>query len=323
MYSKLLPTLWPLQVTAGYYLIRPIRSFLLRSLLTIVPCSGLIYVTCRDLPALHMSSVMTVSLCWMTFIRLTHLVVFSPNETTSFQEYVRKFVWFFLPVIPANRDYSIIYYFASGVTKFFITTWLYDWLRHCEPNDSYGRLGLFYFYICAGTFINDIQIALVRSITRNKYELLAFNDYPFLSRSIREFWGRRYNRLVGTLLKESVFDPVRSLPYSSTTIAALASFTLSGLLHAHVATTCFNAPPLPSFLFFILNGLACSVEAKCPFTLPRFVGILTTHAFLLLTAPLYIGLFTRAGPKFYQFNKPLFFDADWLPKLPVPNYCPK
>ncbi|CAF1569125.1 unnamed protein product, partial [Rotaria sordida] len=202
--------------------------------------------------------------------------------------------------------------------------WIFQWLRICEPNDSYGRLAMFYIYICTGTFLNDIQIVLVRLVTLNKYSLVEFNNYPFLSKSIREFWGRRYNRLVGILLKEAIFDPIRRLPYSSATVGALASFIMSGILHVHVAVAGFGASsPLSPFLFFILQGIACCIEVMCPFTPPKLLGILLTHGFLLITAPLYVGLFTRAGPEFYEFNKPLLFDATWFPKLPVPNFCPK
>jgi len=260
----------------------------------------------------------------MSTIRLIQLIIFSPNEIQSFLPYVWKFIWFFLPIVPCQSKTPISYYLIFASIKILLNHWVYQWMRVCPPNDSYGRIGLFYINICTGTFLNDIQTVLIRLITRNKYSLLDFNDYPFLSKSIREFWGRRYNRLVGTLLKESIFDPVRRLPYSSSMIGALASFIMSGLLHAHVAVSSFGASsPIPSFLFFILQGIACCVEVMSPFTLPKPLGIVLTHAFILVTAPLYVGLFTSAGAEYYQVNKPPLFDATWLPKLPVPNYCPK
>jgi len=170
----------------------------------------------------------------------------------------------------------------------------------------------------------DVQIAFVRLIARNKYTLLSFNNFPFLSRSLREFWGQRYNRLVGSLLKESVFEPARRVFSFSPMIAALTSFTLSGLLHAHVAVAAFGASsPLPSLTFFLLQGAACCAETFWSINLPKPIGILVTHMFLLVTAPLYIGLFTRAGPNFFALNPPQLLNAVWLPQLPVPNFYPK
>jgi hypothetical protein len=208
--------------------------------------------------------------------------------------------------------------------KLFLTHWLTRWLMTCEASDSYTRVAMFFASVCAGTFLTDLQIALVQLVTRNKYTVLEFNNYPFLSKSVREFWGRRYNRLVSSLLKESIFDPVRRLPSSSATIGSLASFIISGLLHGHVAIAGFGAPsPASAILFFVLQGLACCVEVICPFTLPEPIAIILTQAFLLITAPLYLGLFTRVGPEFYVLNKPMLYDVPWLPKIPIPSYCPQ
>ena len=271
-----------------------------------------------------MSSIMIVSLYWMVMIRLIHLIVLSPDHIQSFRSYALKFLWFIIPIEPCRSQESIRFYLLSTVVKLLINQWIFQWLRLCPPNDSYGRIALFYIFVCSGTFMNDVQVILVRLATWNKYSVLEFNDYPFLSKSVREFWGRRYNRLVGTLLKEAIFDPVRHMPYSSAMIGALASFIMSGLLHAHVAVVGFGAPsPIPAFFFFILQGLVCCAVAVLPFKVPRPVGILLTQAFLLITAPLYLGLFTRASSKFYEYNIPPFLDAPWLPKLPVPNLCPK
>lgn len=324
MYSTIISFGWLAHIILSFYLIRPLKTFSHRALLTIIPCLILIFVGCYGQPILHMSTVMIISLYWMLAIRLVHLIVLSPNETDSLGSYVLKFLWLAMPIVPNQGQEPTINYLGAVGIKLLLVHWTYQWMRSCEPNDSYGRVGLFYIYICAGTFINDIQILLVRLVTRNKYSLLEFNKYPFLSKSVREFWGRRYNLLVGTLLKESVFDPIRRLTHCSAMIGALSSFIISGLLHAHVAVGGFGeSNPLPAFFYFILQAIACSLETKFPFTPPRLLGIVLTHAFLLVTAPLYVGLFTRAPLEYHEINKPVLFDATWFPKLPVPNYCPK
>ncbi|CAM4877537.1 unnamed protein product [Rotaria socialis] len=321
--STILPISWFLHIILCFYLIRTIRKVLYRIILTLVPCLILIFVGCRNLPYYHMSSIITVSLYWMITIRLIQLILFSPDEIHSFRIYASKFLWLLIPIVPCQSKNSIIFHVILAVVKILLNHWIFQWLRICEPNNSYGRLIMFYINICTGTFINDIQIVAVRLITLNKYSLLEFNDYPILSKSLREFWGRRYNRLVSSLLKEAIFKPIHHLPYSSALIAALASFFISGLLHAHVAVAGFGAPsPLPAFLFFLLHGCACCIETICPFTPPKLFGILLTQCFLLITAPLYAGLFTLAPSNFYEFNKPLLIDATWLPKVPVPDFCP-
>ncbi|CAF2926385.1 unnamed protein product [Rotaria sp. Silwood2] len=211
----------------------------------------------------------------------------------------------------------------SAGAKLLLNHWIYQWLLACAPSDSYIRMLMFYVFICTGTHLADTHAAIVGLVTCNKYTLLSYNNAPFLSQSIRKFWGCRYNQLVGSVLKESVFEPTRRLLHSST-IAVLTTFTLSGLLHAHVAVAVFGASsPVSAFTFFFLQGIACCVENLCSLTLPKPIGIVTTHIFLLLTAPLYIGLFTRAGPAFFALNPPPLFGGKWIPQLPLPNFFPK
>eukprot|EP00546_Thalassionema_frauenfeldii_P012146 CAMPEP_0178918672 /NCGR_PEP_ID=MMETSP0786-20121207/13954_1 /TAXON_ID=186022 /ORGANISM="Thalassionema frauenfeldii, Strain CCMP 1798" /LENGTH=58 /DNA_ID=CAMNT_0020592403 /DNA_START=719 /DNA_END=892 /DNA_ORIENTATION=+ len=51
----------------------------------------------------------------------------------------------------------------------------------------------------------------------------------FTSRSPSDFWGRRWNLLVHSLLKGGIFKPVRK--YFSSTVATVAAFLASGALH--------------------------------------------------------------------------------------------
>ncbi len=322
--SKLVPIGCLVHAGACFYLVRPLHKLSYRALLTIVPWAALTYVGCQNLPLLHMSSVVAVSLYWMMGIRLVDLIAFSPEKPLSFQSFVGQFLWFLIPVVKCDLNYSIIFDLASAGIKILLNHWIYRWFLLCEPSDSYAKMAMFYLFICTGSYMADLQIALVRLVTRNKYTLLSFNNFPFLSRSLREFWGRRYNRLVGSLLKESVFEPVRCIFSFSSTTAALTSFLVSGLLHAHVAVAAFGASsPLPALTFFLLQGAGCCAETFWSKYLPKPIGIAVTHMFLLVTAPLYIGLFTRTGSNFFTLNPPALFNAQWLPQLPVPNFCPK
>ena len=324
METKVILAGWLIHLFACFYFVRPIRSLLHRALLTLLPCVLLTVISTRDLPYFHMTSIMAISLCWMTMIRLIHLIVLSPSDVQTLRTYAWKFLWLLVPIIPCKSPKPLGYYLALATAKLLLTHWIHRWLLTCEASDSYARVAMFFVSVCAGPFVTDLQIALVQLVTQNRYTVLEFNNYPFLSKSVREFWGRRYNRLISSLLKESIFDPVRRLPFSSSAIAALTSFIISGLLHGHVALGGFGAPsPVPAILFFVLQGFACCVEIMCPFTLPKPIAIILTQGFLLMTAPLYLGLFTRAGPEFYQLNKPPLSDVPWLPKIPVPSYCPK
>jgi len=170
----------------------------------------------------------------------------------------------------------------------------------------------------------DAQMVVIRILTRDKYTLESFTNFPLLSLSLREFWGQRYNRFVNTVLKESVFQPIR-MEYSSRTIGGLTTFIISGLIHAHIAYIVFDdiSSVFLAFIFFVLHGIACCFEAKMKIELPEHVAWLITHAFLIYTAPLMITPFIKEGSTFFMLNPPLLFDVEWIPKLPVPNFCPQ
>lgn len=71
------------------------------------------------------------------------------------------------------------------------------------------------------------------------YESEAVMDNPLLeSQSPSDFWGRRWNLLVHTVLKNGVYKPVRSIPSSRTT-AILTTFISSGIFHEWILLTVF------------------------------------------------------------------------------------
>jgi hypothetical protein len=183
---------------------------------------------------------------------------------------------------------------------------------------------MFYLALLTTSYMTDMQAALVRIITGDRYTLQSLTYFPFLSRSVREFWGRRYNRLVGTVLKESIFEPLSSY-IPSRTIVALITFIVSGLLHVHIVFIVFNdtSSALPTFAFFLLQGIACCIETYTKIQLPQPLGSLVTHTFLLITAPMCIGIYTREGNAYFTTNVPPLYGHQWIPKLPVPSVCPK
>lgn len=55
----------------------------------------------------------------------------------------------------------------------------------------------------------------------------------FLSESVSDFWGRRWNNLIHVALKQGVYKPVRAAT-DSKSLASLAAFIVSGLCHEYV-----------------------------------------------------------------------------------------
>jgi len=89
-----------------------------------------------------------------------------------------------------------------------------------------------------------------------------FSNPLLAARSLREAWGRRWNRPVHAMLKRTVYAPARRAGLGGAA-ASLLSFAASGLLHEYnFATHNFAAyRPGSATAFFLLMGLLMLGEA--------------------------------------------------------------
>lgn len=116
-------------------------------------------------------------------------------------------------------------------------------------------------------------LALMTSISSG-ISTSTFNDNPLLaSSSPSDFWGRRWNKIVGSGLRRGVFRPLRKGGYSRS-LAAFATFVASGCLHEYVLLMMSlrggvpnnptGEPFVPSYgrqwIFFTWNGAVLLVE---------------------------------------------------------------
>jgi hypothetical protein len=110
--------------------------------------------------------------------------------------------------------------------------------------------------------------ALVQALGGFQCEIVV--DHPlFLSTSVSDFWGRRWNTLVHAGLKNGVYKPVRSCS-NSRSMAAIATFLASGIIHEYVWYLLFytnihqDRVYVPLFgkqlLFFGWNGILLVME---------------------------------------------------------------
>ena len=109
------------------------------------------------------------------------------------------------------------------------------------------------------------------------------HDHPILSRSLSEFWGKRWNRAVGRWLHDNAFRPVAvrlGIP-----AGVLAAFVVSALLHFIPLLLISNlAAATWMGSFFVLHGILVLVESKL-----RIGGRVLTIATFLVTAPMFVG----------------------------------
>ncbi|PIM99926.1 Long-chain-alcohol O-fatty-acyltransferase [Handroanthus impetiginosus] len=182
---------------------------------------------------------------------------------------------------------------------------MYDYTDLIHPKFTWV---IYCFHIYFGL---EIILAIVGGLAKALVgiELEPQFDEPYLSTSLQEFWGRRWNIMVTRILRPTVYEPVL---YFCTSItgrkwaplpAIMGSFLVSALMHELIFFYLGRKRPSGEItLFFMLHGVLLVVEVaikkaiKGRWRLPR-----------LITGPLTIGLvvvtaFWLFFPEFLRCN---------------------
>jgi D-alanyl-lipoteichoic acid acyltransferase DltB (MBOAT superfamily) len=121
---------------------------------------------------------------------------------------------------------------------------------------------------------------------------------PYLSTSLQDFWGRRWNLIVSSILRPAVYKPTRNL--ASLVVgrkwalipAFMGTFLVSGLMHELILfyyVGCDQRSPWELTCFFLLHGVCLLTEIALKkrfggrWQLPRLVSGPLTIGFVLFT----------------------------------------
>ncbi|KAF4349474.1 hypothetical protein G4B88_015907 [Cannabis sativa] len=93
-----------------------------------------------------------------------------------------------------------------------------------------------------------------------------FNE-PYLTTSLQDFWGRRWNLMVSSVLRETAYDPIRRAsleiigPKWAQFLGVMSSFVVSGLMHEAIYYYLSRARPTWEVtLFFLIQGASTGIE---------------------------------------------------------------
>ncbi|KAL5066394.1 hypothetical protein RYX36_028131 [Vicia faba] len=169
---------------------------------------------------------------------------------------------------------------------------LYDYSDHIHPKII---LGMYCFHIY---FLLEIILAIVAASARNILGLEVepqFNN-PIISTSLQDFWGKRWNLMVTSILRPTVYEP--TLKAAKIVVgskwaplpAVFGTFVVSGLMHELILFYMGRLEPtFMMFGFFVLHGLCLTVEIALKkvltdrWRLPRLVCGTLTVGFVFAT----------------------------------------
>ncbi|KAJ7960849.1 acyl-CoA--sterol O-acyltransferase 1-like, partial [Quillaja saponaria] len=135
----------------------------------------------------------------------------------------------------------------------------YDYRDKLQPHLI---LALYFCHLYLGIELTlAISAAPARAVFG--FELEPHFDEPYLSTSLQDFWGRRWNLMVTSILRPTVYNPVRHFVGWGPLPAVIATFTVSGLMHEVLYYYLSRAPPTWEVTwFFILHGVSTAVEVE-------------------------------------------------------------
>ncbi|XP_074567551.1 putative long-chain-alcohol O-fatty-acyltransferase 4 [Curcuma longa] len=119
-------------------------------------------------------------------------------------------------------------------------------------------------------------------------------DAPYLSTSLTDFWGRRWNIMVSAILRPSVYLPVRNR--CGRPAGVLATFLVSGLMHEFMFWYMTLAPPTGEATAFFEIHAVCVVAEEvarrlgwrlpAPVATPLTLGFVAATGFWLFFPPI-------------------------------------
>ncbi|XP_057529494.1 long-chain-alcohol O-fatty-acyltransferase-like [Amaranthus tricolor] len=166
-----------------------------------------------------------------------------------------------------------------------------------KQNLNHGLI--FVIYCCMLYLFIDIIMSVSNTIVGSimGFELFPPSDEPYLSSSISDFWGRRWNLMVTDILRHTVYKPTRVFLSNyigrdwASVISVIAAFVVSGLMHELIFY--YMARVSPSWevtWFFVLHGLCVVLEFCLKKVLGRKLGL---H--WVITGPLTVGFVMGTG----------------------------
>lgn len=264
-------------------------------LLSLLPVIALFFFLPLTFSTVHLSGTLGFFLAWLANFKLL-LLAFDKGPLSHPEISLPRFAA--LACLPinltkhpsTNTSHPLHYAFKALVVALLVKA--YGYTQNIHPKLI---MCIYCFHIY---FLLEIILALVAALARTLLGLQLdphFNN-PLRSTALQDFWGRRWNLMVTTILRPTVYHP--TLRAAATLLgpkwaplpAVFATFLVSGLMHELILF--YIGRMEPTFwmtAFFLLHGLSLTLEIAlkralaATFRLPSLVSGPLTAAFVFAT----------------------------------------
>lgn len=183
--------------------------------------------------------------------------------------------------------------YAPRVLLFIITLKAYGFKDYLHPLLT---TSLYAYYLF---FMLELLLAMAASLARTMVgvQLEPQFDEPHHATSVQNFWGKRWNLMVSSILRPTVYQPARAMfshliPERWVSVPAVfTTFLVSGVVHELLFYYLGRFTPTWEMTwFFIVQGIWVGIEIVIKKTMAQwfdplpFVARLLTLAFVMLTS---------------------------------------
>ncbi|KAH6810324.1 hypothetical protein C2S51_024086 [Perilla frutescens var. frutescens] len=266
-------------------------------LLTLIPVLILNLILPLSLHTMHLGGSSAFFLVWLANFKLI-MLSFGTGPLSDPSISLPKFTAFAcLPIrshhSSSKRGLKSFWNYLAKALLICLFLKMYDYTDSVHPKLTWALYALHIY--CGLEIILAIFGGLARALIG--IELEPQFDEPYLSSSLQEFWGRRWNIMVTRILRPTVYEPVLNFSAAITARewaplpAVVATFLVSGLMHELIFYYLGRGKPSGEItLFFVLHGVCLAAEVAVKKTakgrrgLPRLITGPLTIGFVMATA---------------------------------------
>ena len=179
---------------------------------------------------------------------------------------------------------------VTGVFECAVAIFLFVCCDAFPPTPLYSRAEMLRMLVaCSSAYFCVEGVARVVEVLGliAGFDVGTLHDSPIRSRTIGEFWGKRWNRAIHGYLSEYVFRPTTKR--FGAAAGVMAAFVASAVLHFVPIWIVYDARwSFAMGAFFVIHGVIVIVESKLGVARwPRVLGHVWTLGWFAVTLPLF------------------------------------
>ncbi|WZZ31827.1 hypothetical protein YC2023_015228 [Brassica napus] len=290
-----------ISISYCYYISSKISKGFLR-LLSLLPTFIIFLLIPLFFSSVHFCVISAFFLTWLANFKLA-LFAFDQEPLSPLPSSLSRFFCFACFPIKTNQKPSSSQTYNKPMSKWVLASKIiiFSFLLHLYSNNYHNGLSqlpflaIFTIHIyLESEFILFSTGTLLSTLLGCEIERV-FNE-PYLATSLQDFWSRRWNRMVPSVLRPTVHIPVQQFttpligPNLAFYAGVLATFLVSGLMHELIYFYIIRkSPTWEVTCFFVLHGVVTSLEIwvkqmrLCP-PPHRAVSSLVVVVFVFVTA---------------------------------------